>query len=291
MTSVRSRKAPEPPKKEIPRAVSIIVPTYNEVDNVRPLCERIFVAMKEAEIETEVLIVDDESPGSAATVKIVNELIEEGKNVKIHCRAKEDGKGLSSAVLLGFQMAEHLIVMCMDADLQHEPESLPAIADPILKGEAEFVTGSRNCRGGGVGFKWSLFRRILSWGATLLAWPVAWSTDPMSGFFAVKKQAVMRAKRRINPIGFKIGLEIMARARCDPVKDVPITFRERAAGESKLSGKQSFLYLKQLAALYWDHYEVLLIFFFIVGIFLWLFIIQWTIYFLQEYVGIKILND
>lgn len=256
------------------RSVSVIVPTYNETENVKPLCERLTVAMKDAGIETEILIMDDESPGSAETVKIVNELAKDGKPVKIHCRKKEEGKGLSSAVLLGFKMAAHATLVCMDADLQHEPESVPAIAAPVLEGQAEFVVGSRNCRGGSVGFQWSLFRQILSWGATVLAWPVALSTDPMSGFFSVTKEAVTRAEDRIQARGFKIGLEIMARSRCRPVRDVPIVFRERNAGESKISGKQIVLYLKQLAALYWDRYSVLLILFFIVVFFICLYILQ-----------------
>merc|ERR1719183_1080411 len=136
-------------------------------------------------------------------------------------------------------------MLCMDADLQHEPESVPAVAAPVLDGSAEFSVGSRYVKGGGLGFEWNFIRRFLSWGATLLAWPIAGSTDPMSGFFCTSKEILKRAKN-INPIGFKIGLEIMARGRCSPVQDVAITFQSRAAGESKLSGKQMTLYVQQL---------------------------------------------
>merc|ERR1712008_102181 len=97
-------------------------------------------------------------------------------------------------------------------------------------------------------------RRLVSRGATLLAWPVAACSDPMSGFFCVNKDVLQRGDGRFNLIGFKIGLEIMVRCRCHPIKDVAITFQERAAGESKLSAKQYKLYLEQLASLYWDKF-------------------------------------
>lgn len=256
-------------KKEL----SVVVPTYNETENIRPLCERLFVSLKGAGITGELLFMDDESPGSDETVKIVEELKKEGHPVRIHARKKSEGRGLSSAVLLGFKMAVYSTMLCMDADLQHEPESVPEVAGPILDGSAEFTVGSRNVAGGGVGFEWNLFRRILSWGATLLAWPVAASTDPMSGFFCVSKEVLARAKH-INPIGFKIGLEIMARCRCNPVKDVAITFRDRAAGESKMSNKQMTQYLEQLGPLYWDKFGFMLVALFLAILFLGLYILK-----------------
>merc|ERR1712194_561048 len=113
---------------------------------------------------------------------------------------------------------------------------------------------------GGVGFQWSLFRQILSKGATLLAWGLTSSNDPMSGFFCTSKTVLLRGNGKICTIGFKIGLEIMARCRCT-VADVPITFQERLHGESKLTGKQQIEYLQQLfqlyAAAYWLHFVLL----------------------------------
>merc|ERR1712039_1124366 len=109
--------------------------------------------------------------------------------------------------------------------------------------------------GGGLGFEWSQFRQIVSQGATLLAWPVAKSSDPMSGFFCTTTSILKRGRKSINPIGFKIGLEIMVRCQCDRVQDVGITFCERAAGESKLSAKQYRLYLVQILSLIWFKYS------------------------------------
>jgi dolichol-phosphate mannosyltransferase len=239
--------------------LSVVVPTFNETENIRPLCERLSKAARGAGLDVEVLIVDDESAGSAETKRIVEELKGEGHPVRIHCRKKAEGCGLSSAVLLGFKMATHPTVLCMDADLQHEPESMPDVARPVLEGTAEFAVGSRHAKGGGVGFNWSAARRVVSKGATLLAWPVATASDPMSGFFCTTKEVIKRGEHSLNSIGFKIGLEVMVRCRCSPVVDVAITFQERNAGESKLSAKQYRLYLEQLSSLYWDRYKALIV--------------------------------
>lgn len=238
--------------------LSVIVPAYNETENIRPLCERLFVATKEAGFTVELIVVDDESQGSEATEKIVKALSSEGHAVRIHMRKRSEGRGLSSAVLLGFKLAKYPTVLCMDADLQHEPESVPDVARPVLEGVADFSIGSRNVEGGSIGFEWSAARRIVSMGATMLAWPVARCTDPMSGFFCVSKEVLKRGEGRLNTIGFKIGLEIMVRCRCQKIRDVGITFQERVAGESKLSAKQYRLYLEQLASLYWDLYGALI---------------------------------
>ena len=239
--------------------LSVVVPTYNEGDNIRPLCERLMTACKQAGINAELLVMDDESAGSAKTQKIVSELAKERHPIRMHMRSKAEGRGLSSAVLLGFQKARYETVLCMDADLQHEPEAVPNVALPVLKKRAEFTVGSRYCNGGGMGFDWAIHRRLISWIATALAYGVSMSSDPMSGFFCTRRAVIARAGDRINPIGFKIGLELMARCRANPVVDVPITFQSRVAGESKLSMKQNVLYIQQLLALYWDYYRGIIV--------------------------------
>lgn len=247
------------PKQQAQKHLSVIVPTYNETDNIRPLCERLFKALDGSGIEAELLFVDDESEGSAATENIVSKLASEGHPVRIRCRKKTEGRGLSSAVLLGFDSAKYKVILCMDADLQHEPESVPAVAEPILQGDAEFALGSRHIAGGAVGFEWSIKRQVVSRVATALAYPLAPSTDPMSGFFCTTKDVLNRGRTSINSIGFKIGLEIMVRCNCKPIVDVPITFQNRVAGESKLSAKVVRLYLEQLGSLYWDVYRVFIL--------------------------------
>lgn len=231
--------------------LSVVVPAYDEAPNIAPLTRRLFAATRKAGLNVELLIADDESPGSVETARQVAMLAAEGFNVRLQSRKRSEGRGLSSAVLLGFAAASGRVVLCMDADLQHEPEAVPDVAASVLAGTADFAVGSRNMGGGGVGFEWSLLRRIISQGATLLAVPLSGSSDPMSGFFCLSRETLARgAGTGINARGFKIGLELMVRCDCRRVVDVPITFRERAAGESKLSMKQNVEYLLQLLDLY-----------------------------------------
>ncbi len=165
----------------------------------------------------------------------------------------------------------------MDADLQHEPEAVPGVADPVLSGEYEFSVGSRNVEGGGLGFEWSFIRRLISKGATMLCLPLTTCTDPMSGFFCTNKTVLARGRKRCNPIGFKIGLELMVRCRAGSktsLKDVGIVFRDREEGESKLTMRQNIEYLQQLAALYWDQYALVLFVFFVFLLYvLWQFLL------------------
>jgi dolichol-phosphate mannosyltransferase len=105
---------------------------------------------------------------------------------------------------------------------------------------------------------WPLIRRIISWGATALAKPLTSCSDPMSGFFALPRSTFERAKY-LNPTGYKIGLELMVRCKCQNIVEVPIQFRDREAGESKLTMKQNLLYLAHLARLYWFVYPKLVI--------------------------------
>ena len=243
------------------RGLSVVVPAYDEADNIRPLALRLCKAAQQANLTLELIIADDESPGSQRTKQICKQLQQEGHEVKLMARTAQMGRGLSSAVLLGFRAAKHQALLCMDADLQHEPEAVPSIAAPILQGKADFAVGSRHVGGGGLGFDWSMSRRVISAVATLLAAPLTTSTDPMSGFFCLSKETLARGDdASINPMGFKIGLELMVRCNCKRVVDVPITFQERITGESKLSSKQNFLYLQQLFALYTFKYGFVVLF-------------------------------
>ena len=250
------------------RQLSVVVPTYAEQENIRPLTERLFKAANAENLTVDLLFMDDDSgEGTIITERVVKELQKEKYPVRIYVRRKGEGKGLSSAVVLGFQKAKYETMLCMDADLQHEPEAVPSVAEPVLSGDAEFTVGSRNVEGGGIGMEWALIRRVLSSGATMLAYPVSKSTDPMSGFFCTTKTVFKRGENQLNATGFKIGLELMVRCNAFPVKDVPITFRERIAGESKLSMKQNFYYVQQLLALYWYKYSLLLILLVLLGLY------------------------
>jgi dolichol-phosphate mannosyltransferase len=177
------------------RSLSIIVPTYREAANLRPLCERVFAATRAAGIDAELLIVDDDS--NDGSEEIVREL---GREYDVHIHVRKGERGLSSAVVAGFARANHDTLLVMDADLSHPPESVPAVAEPVFAAAADFVVGSRYVGGGRVQEDWPLLRRLNSWGATLLARLLTPVRDPMTGFFCLRKETWQRAQK-LNPIG------------------------------------------------------------------------------------------
>eukprot|EP00668_Euglena_longa_P000479 GGOE01000601.1.p1 GENE.GGOE01000601.1~~GGOE01000601.1.p1 ORF type:complete len:282 (-),score=85.63 GGOE01000601.1:249-1040(-) len=241
------------------KSLSIIVPTFNEAPNIRPLTERLTAACRAAGLIADILIVDDDSGlGTKETEKIVKELQKEDFPVRLHVRRAVEGRGLSSAVLLGFFMARYPTMLCMDADLQHLPEDVPRVAAPVLSGTAEFTVGSRNVAGGKIS-GWTLKRRLISAGATLLARPLTSCSDPMSGFFCLTQTVLDRGQGELNPMGFKIALELLVKCNVKRLEDVGITFGDRHAGESKLDMRTNVLYLRQLLHLYWFKFWLLII--------------------------------
>jgi dolichol-phosphate mannosyltransferase len=195
--------------------ISIVIPALNEAANLAPLTERIAAAL--AGREYEILIVDDNSQDDTPTV--AKEL---SQRYPFRLIVRTDPKdGLSGAVLRGFSEARGEYLVVMDADLQHPPGKLPELLAPLEKGEADFVMGSRYVPGGSTAEHWGLFRKINSDVATFLARPFAGSvTDPMSGFFALKRSTYERAQR-LTPLGYKIGLELMCKARVQNVREIP----------------------------------------------------------------------
>lgn len=220
--------------------VTLVLPTYNERECVERLHERIDSAL--GSYRHEVIVVDDSSPDG--TGNVVRQLAETGP-YRLLSRPKR--AGLSSAVLEGFHMASGRVVAVMDADGSHPPERLPDLIEPIRRGRAEFVLGSRRVHEGsteGLGpVRW-----LTSWVATVPTRPLTWVRDPMSGFFAVGRDVLDRAP--LTPTGFKVGLEILVKCRPSPVLEVPFRFAERLAGESKLGPRVIVSYGQHLARLY-----------------------------------------
>jgi dolichol-phosphate mannosyltransferase len=224
--------------------VSIVVPTINEAENLPLLLPR--VAENLAGIDYEVLIVDDDSQDS--TPQVCRQLGEKYPLTLLVRRPPKDG--LSGAVLHGMAHARGQYLVVMDADLQHPPDRLPALLAPLRSGQADFVLGSRYVQGGGTAEGWTLYRKINSGLATLLARPFAGkTTDPMSGFFALGRSTYQNASR-LTPLGYKIALELMCKCRVRKVVEIPIHFGLRTRGQSKLNFKQQFRYLEHLSRLY-----------------------------------------
>jgi dolichol-phosphate mannosyltransferase len=224
--------------------ISIVVPAMDEAENLRPLVERIDRAL--AEQKYEILIVDDGSQDR--TPEVCDEL---GRQYPIHLYVRTNPTGgLSGAVLHGLARARGQWLVVMDADLQHPPEQVPDLLGPLQSNDAEFVIGSRYVRGASTDGRWGFLRRANSWCATLLAKPFAGDTrDPMSGFFALRRETYLQA-RDLNPIGYKIALELMCKCQVRQVREVPIRFGLRLAGESKLNLQQQVRYLDHLSGLY-----------------------------------------
>jgi dolichol-phosphate mannosyltransferase len=219
--------------------LSIIVPTYNERENVKPLIERIGETLGEHNYE--ILVVDDNSPEGTANVA---ESLSKDYPVRV---IRRPGKlGLASAIVEGMRGAEGDIVGVIDADLQHPPELMAQLVDAVTQGN-DIAIASRHIPGASVE-NWSLPRKIVSKGAILLARPLTKVRDPMSGCFLLNKEVVMG--REFKPAGFKILLEILVRGKYERIKEVPYTFRERQKGKTKLGLTEYARYLKLLCSLY-----------------------------------------
>jgi dolichol-phosphate mannosyltransferase len=226
--------------------ISIIVPTYNEKDNITPLVERLHKKLDS--INYEILFVDDNSrDGTAETIHSLA-----GK-YPVKVMVRKDKRGLSSAVVDGIKATVGDMVIVMDADLQHPPEIVPQVIKALKS--HELAVGSRYAKGGSPGEEWKLSRKIVSAVANLLSFPLAPKIkDRMSGFFGFQRSAVNANK--LNAVGWKIGLEIMAKGNFKSVTEVPYTFAVRERGASKLSRKIMWQYIKQLVMLYLNHYQI-----------------------------------
>jgi dolichol-phosphate mannosyltransferase len=219
-----------------------VVPTYNEKDNLDDLVRRVTDACSGAGIDPEIVIVDDNSPDG--TGNRAEELAKTHRMKVIHRTGK---MGLSSAVIEGFRAASGSIFVVMDADLSHPPEKIPDMVKKIQSGEAEIVVGSRYVEGGSVE-NWPFYRRVISKGATSIARGLTKVKDPMSGFFALKKEVLGGVE--LNPVGYKIGLEILVKGKYSKVVELPIHFANRKAGSSKLGTSVVLKYIDHALALY-----------------------------------------
>ena len=220
--------------------LSIIVPTYNERSNLSPLVERIHATCTAHGIQEEIIIVDDNSPDG--TAQHAQEL---AQHYPVRVFVRQNERGLSSAVVYGIACAKSDVIGVIDADLSHPPEIIPQLLQ--LLDENDIVVGSRYVGGGGVE-EWTIIRKIISKGATLLAYPLTKIHDPMSGFFFFRRKLL--EGKMLKPKGYKILLEIIVKSGAQKVVEFPYTFQNRVLGSSKLGSTQFLDYLLQVADLY-----------------------------------------
>ncbi len=235
--------APMPPETETAAVeLAVIVPSFNERDNIEPLVERLGACLKG--IAWEVIYVDDDSPDRTADA--VKTLARRDRHVR--CIHRIGRRGLSTAVIEGIQSSTAPFVAVLDADMQHDETLLPRMLETVKADDLDIVVGSRYVEGGGVG-EWDKERVRISGVATRLARLVvsAELTDPMSGFFVIRRAAFDRAVRRLSGQGFKILLDLFASAPTPlRFKELPYRFRPRIHGESKLDTLVVWEYLMLL---------------------------------------------
>ncbi|MFH1182161.1 MAG: polyprenol monophosphomannose synthase [Candidatus Woesearchaeota archaeon] len=224
------------------KTVSLIVPTYNERENIKLLIPQIFASCKKIGAKIEVVIVDDNSPdGTAKAARTF------GKKYNVRVIVRNKKIDLASAVKTGFSEAKGDILGVMDADMSHPPEVLPLLIRPILENKADLTIGSRHAKGGGVEV-WPLSRKLMSKAATLLAYPLTGIKDPMSGLFFTRRRVIEGVK--LETRGYKILLEIIVKGRYSKAIEVPYTFRNRTVGKSKIGLSEYSNYLGGLLRLY-----------------------------------------
>jgi dolichol-phosphate mannosyltransferase len=224
--------------------LSLVVPTYKERSNIEQLVKRTGVALAATGEAFELIIVDDSSPDG--TAKEVRRL--QVGNPWLRLIERQNDRDLSTAVLTGWKAAQGEIFGCMDGDLQHPPEHIPQLIQPLFESGVEIAIASRYVPMGGVS-DWKFRRRIVSWIATALARTLLTAKvrrvrDPMSGFFFMRRSVLDGVTLR--PRGYKILLEVLARGRYEHTAEVPYRFEERQSGGSKMGVKQLWQYLVHL---------------------------------------------
>jgi len=222
-------------------SISVIVPTLNEAENIEAIIAKILAGAGSLPIE--IIVVDDASRDD--TQPIVRRLAET-LPVILHAREKPRD-GLAGAVLAGARAARASVVLVIDADGSHPPEKIPDLALPVIRGERDMVIGSRYAPGGSTP-GWSRKRRLMSRAASACAWPLTDVHDALSGFFAVRRDLL--ASIPSDAAGFKIALEILVRGGDSlRVGEVPIAFRDRELGQSKMGAGVILTYFRRLLAL------------------------------------------
>lgn len=227
--------------------LSLVIPTFNESENIEAMIELLSKLLDQAlPGNYELIVVDDNSPDY--TWKIAQEMVSQYPQLRVMRRQQE--RGLSTAVIRGWQVARGEVLGVIDGDLQHPPEVLLQLITETQQG-ADLATASRHVEGGGVS-SWSVVRRFLSRGAQLLGLiilpgVIGRVSDPMSGYFLVRRSAI--AGKELSPVGYKILIEVLGRGAIGRVAEVGYVFQERQGGESKVTWKQYVEYIRHLVRL------------------------------------------
>jgi dolichol-phosphate mannosyltransferase len=229
-------------------AVSVVIPTFNESQNITKMLESVASSLPEG-LSAEIIIVDDNSPDG--TGDIAKREAERVGNGQIHVKVihRPSKLGLSSAILAGVQTSSGEIVVVMDGDFSHPPGTIPHMIAELKKEDCEIVIASRYISGGSI-MGWPIRRKLMSRGATKIAqYGLGIGVnDPMSGFFAFKRWIVDDVE--FDAIGYKMLLEILVKAKGVRIREIPYTFTNRRTGASKVDANVVYDYLRAVLRLY-----------------------------------------
>ncbi|HEY7508042.1 MAG TPA: glycosyltransferase family 2 protein [Nitrososphaera sp.] len=230
--------------------LSIILPTYNEAQNIERMIDSIAEALPD-DASAEIIVVDDNSPDGTGDIvsNYASSLGKRDKRFRIRVIRRPGRQGLSSAILAGVQESSGEVCVVMDSDLSHPANTIPRMLDEIRHAKCDIVIASRYIAGGSIS-GWPFKRRLVSKGATKIAkYSLGIKVkDPMSGFFAFRRHIINGVK--FDSIGYKMLLEMLVKVRGARIKEIPYDFANRRAGASKLDSGVMFDYIRAVWRLY-----------------------------------------
>ena len=230
---------------------SILLPTYNEVENLPIIIWLIIKYMDESELNYEIIVIDDGSPDG--TLDMAKQLQKMYGEDKIVLRPREAKLGLGTAYMHGMKHATGNFVVIMDADLSHHPKFIPKMVEQQRYLDLDIVSGTRYAQGGGV-YGWDFKRKLISRGANFLTQILLrpGASDLTGSFRLYKKEVLEKLIRSCVSKGYVFQMEMIVRARQFDytIGEVPISFVDRVYGESKLGGSEVFQFVKGLLYLF-----------------------------------------
>ncbi len=230
--------------------LTILLPTFNEKDNITPLLKGIVDAVPDF-VEYEVIFIDDSTDETTSVIEGARSIDE---RITLIRRIPADRTGLATAFVKGFNEANGKYILCMDSDLQHPTSTIPNLLNKIIEDDADLVVASRYMRGGSAVGLGGVYRKFISLLAKYVCWmllsPSKKTTDPGSGFFIFKKSVIKDVE--LSPKGFKILLELLLRANIKKVSNVPFIFSKRENDTSKAGIKQGMKFIDHLKSLVID---------------------------------------
>jgi len=229
--------------------LTVIIPTFNEEENIEKMVLAVDAICRAHNITEEILVVDDSSDDN--TIAIVKRLMDDYPFLRLLIRTHNPG--LSPSLYDGINNAKSDVVQCIDCDFSHPPEKIPVFYSLLKNDGFDMVIGSRYIKGGEV-INWPVIRRILSSGAALLSrFLIPHIKDSGSGFFAIN--SCILKDTILSPRGFRMGFEILGKAHWTRVQEIPIIFKDREFGQSKLKGRIIYDFLIQCGSIV--HYNLI----------------------------------